>query len=325
MNRRSILTGIAALTAAACLAPLASAQDRFPNKPVRVLVGFAPGGSTDMLARFLAKELGDKFKQPFIVENKPGANTVLAGQELLAHPADGYTLAVFENTTPTIAPFLLKKRPYDPLGFQPITKLVDIPQALMVPANSPMTSLKDFVARAKSDQSLSFGSPGSGGAAFLQFAGFLNEADLKVTHVPYKGAAPAVQDLIAGHVPSASFDVATAQQHVMAGKVRMLAVATPERLAILPDVPTYKELGYKSQSNSPWFGLFTKAGTPRSTIDQLNAALQEIAASAAFKEWAAARTLVVTPSKTPEEFAKLVNSNMADFSRVIDKLGLAVD
>jgi len=323
MNKRIFLAAIAALTAIGAVP--AKAQDAYPSKPVRILVGYAPGGSTDTLARLLAKELTEKFKQPFVVENKPGANTVIAAQNLLAAPSDGYTLAVFENTTPAIAPFVLKKQPYDPKSLQPITKLVDIPLGLQVPANSPFNSLKDFMDHAKANKDAVFGSSGAQGASYLQFETFLAEAGLKLQHVAYKGAAPAIQDLVAGHLPAVSLDIATGIQHIQAGKVKVLAVTTPERLSILPNVRTYKEQGFPSQVLSPWFGVFSKAGTPPAVVDKLNAALQEIANSQGFKDWAKAQTLIVAPSKTPAEFANVVNTNIRDFSRTIEKLGISAE
>lgn len=323
MNKRIFIAGVASLVAFGALP--ANAQENYPSKPVRILVGYAPGGATDTLARLLAKELTEKLKQPFVVDNRPGANTVIAAQALLSAPADGYTLGVFENTTPAIAPFVLKKQPYDPKSLQPITKLVDIPLGLQVPANSPFNSLKDFVDHAKANKDAVFGSSGAQGASYLQFETFLAEAGLKLTHVAYKGAAPAIQDLVAGQVPAVSLDIATGIQHIQAGKVKVLAITTPERLSILPNVRTYKEQGFPNQVNSPWFGVFSKVGTPRGTVDKLNAALQEIADSQTFKDWAKAQTLIVAPSKTPEAFANIVNANIRDFSKTIEKLGISVE
>jgi tripartite-type tricarboxylate transporter receptor subunit TctC len=326
LKKRTFVAGVAGAALGIALGSLpAQAQEQWPTKPVKIVVGFAPGGSTDNLARMIAKELTDKFKQSFVVENKTGANTVLAAQQVLSDPADGHTIAVFENTTLAIAPFVLKKQPYDPKQLLPVTKLVDIPMGLHVPADSPIRTLKEFVEYAKTHQNISFGSPGSHGAAYLAFEGFLSDAGLKMNHAPYRGAAPAVQDLVAGHIPFAAVDLASSIQHLQTGKVRALSITTPQRLAIVPNVPTYKEQGYPNQVNSPWFGVFAKAGTPRPIVDKLNAALVEIAQSAQFNEWASSRTLIVSPTKTPEDYAAIVNQNITEFSQTVKRLGLSAE
>ena len=191
MTKRLFLVGIASLMALGVLP--AKAQDNYPSKPVCIIVGYAAGGSTDNLAP--APGPGARQEVQSIVHRRQqtGGGTVIAAQALLAAPADGYTIAVFEPTTPAVAPFLFKKEPYDPKDLQPIARLVDIPLGLAVPANSPFNSLKDFIAHTKAKPGMPFGSPGSTSVAYLLFEEFLNEADLKLAHAAYKGAAPAAR------------------------------------------------------------------------------------------------------------------------------------
>jgi tripartite-type tricarboxylate transporter receptor subunit TctC len=323
MTKRLLLLGIASLMALATV-PV-KAQDSYPSKPVRIVVGYAAGGATDNLARFLSVHLAKKLNQSFIVDNKPGGGTVIAAQSLLSAPADGYTIAVLEPTTTSVAPFLFKKTPYDSKQIQPITRLVDIPLGLAVPTDSRFRSLKDFIAETKAKPGLPFGSPGSTSVAYLLFEEFLQDAGLKLTHSAYKGAAPAVQDLIGGHLEAAAIDMASGVQHVHAGKIKVLAVATPQRLEALPNVPTYKELGFPRQDVAPWFGVFTKAGTPRPVIDKLNTVLQEIANSQEFRDWTKAQTLIVSLTKSPEEFEAVVKANTDVYSKTVKRLGLSLD
>ena len=249
------------------------AQD-YPAKPIRVIVPTAPGGMADILARYFGQKFGEKIKQPVIVENKTGAGGVIAADYVAKSPADGYTLYVGFHATNAILPTLDPKLPYNPAkDFAPIIHIANLPNVLVVNSKVEAKSVKELVELARSKPgALSYASQGIGSSGHIAGEQFRLLTKTDIVHVPYKGAAPALQDLIAGRVPMMFDIVPFALQHIRDGSVRGLAVAAPQRVPVLPDIPTMAEAGYPGVQGGAWFALFAPAGTPPAVIDLLNKA-----------------------------------------------------
>lgn len=293
--------------------------------PLRIIVPYAAGGGTDMLARQLSIRLEAKMNRTVMVENKAGGATVPAALTIISSPADGNTVALFDLSTVTMNQHLFKKPPYDPeTAFKPVTKVADIPHALLVPANSSVTDLADFVAQVKSKQIAVFGSPGSLSGSFLLFEEFLKRAGLSMEHSGYRGSAPALQELIGGQLPAAFLDINSAIQHIKSGKVRALAVATVSRLDLLPNVPTFGESGYAGYLGYTWYGVFMHGTTPDSLINQIGDAVREVTMSADMKKWLESQTLVPSVTSSPE-FKQLVREDSKKFGAIIRTKGLSLD
>ena len=276
---------IAILLCCAAWASAAAAQV-WPSKPVRLIVPFAPGGSADTLGRLVAQKLSESFKQTFVVENRGGAGGVI-GSELVARaPADGYTLLVSGVASHCIAPALSKEFPFDPLrDFTHIALFGGPPGVLVVHPGVAAKDLREFVALLKAQPGrISYGSPGNGTQGHLLAEQLKQVAGIEMTHVPYKGAGPAVADMIAGHVSAGSTTLSTAATQIRAGKLRALAVSSSRRLADFPDVPTYAELGYPELTATIWFSLSGPAGVPRDIVNRLNSEVRRILQQADVRE-----------------------------------------
>jgi tripartite-type tricarboxylate transporter receptor subunit TctC len=243
----------------------------WPARPVKLIVPFAPGGSADTLGRLVAQKLGESLKASFIVENRAGAGGAI-GADLAAKAApDGYTLVVSGIASHVIAPALPQGTPYDPLrDFTHIAPFGGPPAVLAVHPSVKAKDLREFVLLARA-QPLSYGSPGNGTQGQLVAELFKQRAKIDLQHVPYKGAANAVTDLIAGHIPVVSTTLTTAATQIRAGKARALAISAPLRLAEFPDIPTYAELGYPDLVATVWFSLSGPAGLPADLVERLNA------------------------------------------------------
>ena len=318
--------GAFAIGAALAVPFLAHAQQPYPNKPIRIIVGYAAGGATDNLTRQIGVGLGEKLGQSIVVDNKPGGSTVIAAQALIAAPPDGHTVAVFDPSTVSMNQFLFKKPPYDAAkALQPVTVLTRIPFGIMVKPDFPANNLKEFVSYVRAHPGTGFGSSGAGNPVHLAMESFRNAAgNLDMVHIAYKGGAPAIQDLLGGQIPSMMMDVPSAMQHIKAGKIKVLAITTARRSDLLPDVPTIAESGYPGFEASSWFGAFVPAGTPANVVAQLNTALRETMATEKLQTWTKAQTLEAT-TNTPEEFAKLVKSDADKYGKLIQQLGLSLD
>jgi tripartite-type tricarboxylate transporter receptor subunit TctC len=259
----------------------ASALD-YPTKPVKLIVGFAPGGTVDVVARIIGEGLSRKLRKPFIVENRTGANGMIAATALAQSDPDGYTIFVSNSSTITLNPTLFKDIKYDPAkDFAPVTTAVSVPLILAVSADDPKTAkiktLSDLIAMAKEKpDNVLYGSAGNGNITHLAFELLSQKAGVKMLHVPYRGAA-AAQTALLGHEVMVVFDTLSAVQQVQAGKFRALAVSSTARLAALPDVPTVAELGYPGFDVTFWVGFFVPKATPQAIVDLLN---KEIVAAA---------------------------------------------
>ncbi|WP_160356595.1 Bug family tripartite tricarboxylate transporter substrate binding protein [Bordetella sp. 02P26C-1] len=324
MLRRSI-SGLL-LSALIAVVPVGKAlADNYPSKPVRIIVPYAPGGSSDSLARLLARYLGEKFNQTFVVENKSGGGTVIAAREVISSEPNGYTIALLDTSTPAVAPFLYKKQPFDPANLQPITRLASIPQGLLVPASSKLNTLDDFISYVKSNPGASYASFGNTSLSYFLFEDFLNKAGLKMTQVGYKGAAPALQDLIGDHIGIGFLDVSTSTPHIQAGKLKALAIVTEDRLNAVPSVPTFKESGFPDYYRTPWFGVFTRAGTPKQVVDKLNEAVMEFGKSELFAKWLRDNNLVLSLSDSTAAFESGIQADTQVYSTLIKQLGVSLD
>ncbi len=236
-----------------------------------------PGGGTDIIARLLAEKLAETFKQPFVVENRPGASNTIAADLTAKAPADGTTLLLATNTAQAIAPHLLKLG-YDPLkDLAPVSLIIVVPNVIVMNPAIPARSVKELVAlmKAKPD-SFSFGSSGTGSTQHLAGEAFKLATGTVATHVPYKGSSQALADLVGGQIQLNFDTTSSAMSFIKSGKVKVLAVMTPKRSAELPDVPTLAEAGYPGVEMSTWYGLYTTAGTPKPVIDRLHAELARI-------------------------------------------------
>src|SRR5688500_1665187 len=249
----------------------------WPQKPVRIIAPFAPGGSADTLGRIVAQKLGESFKQSFVVENRPGAGGAI-GSELVARAApDGYTLVVSGVASHAIAPSLPRGTPYHPLkDFTNIALCGGPPAVLVVNPAVPARDLREFVALLKKEpDKYSYGSPGNGTHGQLVAELFKQLAGVQMQHVPYKGAAVAIADLMAGHIPVASTTLTTAAGQIHAGKARALAISSEARLPDYPNVPTYAEMGYKELVATVWFSLSAPANLPAEIVERLNAEVRK--------------------------------------------------
>jgi|tagenome__1003787_1003787.scaffolds.fasta_scaffold20707553_1 tripartite-type tricarboxylate transporter receptor subunit TctC len=303
----------------------AVAQD-YPAKPVKIIVPTAPGGFADILARLFAQKLGDRTKQPVVVENRTGAGGVIAAEAVAKSPPDGYTLYLGFHATNAILPSLDPKLPYDAAkDFAPIVHIANLPNVLVVNANVEAKSVKELVELARARPGgLSYASQGIGASGHIAGEQFRLLTKTNIVHVPYKGAAPALQDLRAGHV-SMMFDVVPfALQHIQDGSVRGLAVASPQRLPVLPDIPTMAEAGYPEIQGGAWFALFAPAKTPLAIVDFLNKEGREIFASAEIRQQLEPRGVTLVLG-SPQELGAHVAADTERWAKIIREAGINLE
>ncbi len=298
----------------------------WPAKPVRIIAPFAPGGSADTLGRIVAQKLGESFKQSFVVENRPGAGGAI-GSELVARAApDGYTLVVSGVASHAIAPSLPRGTPYDPLkDFSHIALFGGPPAVLVVNPSVPAKDLKELVALLKKEPGkYSYGSPGNGTHGQLVAELFKQLAGVQMQHVPYKGAAIALSDLMAGHIPIASTTLTTAAGQIHAGKARALAISSQARLPDYPDVPTYAEMGYKELVATVWFSLSGPAGLPAEIVERLNAEVRKALDAPDTRE--RLRPEGIEPGRLgAREFAAFVGAELRRWAPVVKASGTKTD
>ena len=274
--RRPFFPGLAALLAASLFSSIAAAQ-AWPVKPVRVIVAFTAGGTTDMLARTVSLQLQDKFKQSFVIDNKPGAGGNLGTEIAVRAPADGYTFIVNSVGPMAVNPTLYAKLSYDPLtDLVPVAQIANVPNVLVVHPSVPAKTLEDFVAYAKANPGkLNCSSTGIGTSSHLSCFMLSKRAGFDATHVPYKGAE-ALRDLLAGRIQFMFATIPSVKSHIDAGTLRALAVSSLKRSRSLPDVPTVAERGHPGFEAGSWFGFFAPKGTPADVIAALNKAVNDI-------------------------------------------------
>jgi len=316
-----VLRTLLALLTGAVLAGPAAAQPWPSAKPVRMVVGFTAGGTTDILARAVGERLGERFKQSFVVDNKPGAGGNLGTEIAVRSPADGYTLLVASVGPIAVNPTLFPKLTYNTLtDLMPVIQLADVPNVLVVHPSVPAKDFDEFVAYAKANPGkLNYGSTGVGTTAHL--SGFLlgKRAGLEVTHVPYKGAE-ALRDLLAGRLQFMFATIPSVKAHIDAGSVRPIAVSSAKRSRSMPDVPTVAERGFPGFEAGSWFGIFAPKGTPAEIVETLNKAVAEILAAPAL-EAQLIKEGADPVGGTPAQFGQFVQREHDKWRQVVKDTG----
>jgi len=318
---------IRCMLAAALLsgAPFAAAQWT-PKMPIRVVVPFAPGGPTDITARHLAKKLTELLGQPVVVDNRAGANGMIGAELVAKAKPDGYTLLMPTSSTMAINPAVYAKMPYDPIkDFAPVTPVVGAPVMMVVTPSFPAKTVKELIAIAKARPGeVVFASSGAGSNLHLALELFRDQAGIKITHVPYKGAGPAVTDVIGGQAQGMFADLPVLTPFIKAGRLRAMAVAGAERTAMFPQVPAMKELGYPRFNARQWYGMFAPAGTPREIVMKLNETIRQAVASPDVKDRYAEIGADVFVS-SPEEFAVFIKSEIERWHDIVKKYGIVLE
>ena len=322
-----IIAALCAL-AAAVVAPGAFAQApaAYPTHPVRIVVPFPAGGTTDILARAVAQRFSEVFGQPFVVDNRPGAGGNI-GAELVAKSApDGYTLLMGTVGTHAINPSLYTNMPYDHVkDFTPVFLAAGVPNVLEVNPSLPVHSVAELVAYAKANPGkLNFASSGSGTSIHLSGELFRTMTGVTMQHVPYKGSAPALQDLVGGQVQLMFDNLPSSMALIKAGKLRALAVTSAHRSAALPDLPTIAESGYPAFEASSWFGLLAPAGTPAAIVNKLNAEGNQWLASADAKDKLLAQGAIAAGG-SPDDFARHIAAETVKWAKVVKASGAKVE
>ena len=316
----------AAAMLAVAAAPAATAQTSaaptYPSKPIRILVGFAPGGAMDIVARTVGEKMSASLGQPVIVENKPGAASNIAIRLLIDSPPDGYTVMLVANGL-TANPFLYTQQPFDPTrDVTPVSLVARLPVVIAASASSDLSTIAKLVEASRARPgSLSYATPGSGSTPHLAVELFSRAAGISLTHVPYKGGAPAIADVLGGQLPLVAVNAVEVLPHVKAGKLRVLAVLSAERVSTLPDTPTIAESGYPGFEASVWHAFIAPKGTPPAIVERLNAAIHKALADPDVKERLVKLGAVASPT-TPQELVALVRTEYERYGKLIREAGV---
>src|SRR4051794_17955912 len=322
VTRREAIAGFAG-GGAALAAWHADAQTAWPSRTIKLIVPYPAGGTTDLLGRLVADQLKNGLGAVVVVENKPGAGTTLGAEQVARSEPDGYTLLMATSTTLAINKTLYKKLPYDPAkDFTPIALLAGVPFALIVNPALPAKTLGDFIAYARSRPAeLAYGSAGNGSPQHLGAEMLRAAAGIDIRHVPYRGSVPAMLDVIAGHIPFMIVDLQPALQQIREGKVRVLGVTTPKRVAAAPEIPTFAEAGLPGFELVAWQGVVAPAGAPRAIVDQLAAQIAKLVADPATRERLTALSLEPLTESTPDSFAAFVRTEVERWAAVVKASG----
>ncbi|HOA94093.1 MAG TPA: tripartite tricarboxylate transporter substrate binding protein [Quisquiliibacterium sp.] len=321
---RSLLTGLAC---AAALAGPAGAQQAYPSKPIRIVVPYAPGGATDLMARVVAPRLGEILGQPVVIDNKPGANTAIGADAVAKSPADGYTLMFTNDATFVLNPALFSNLSYNMArDFVPVATVAYLNLSLTVSSALPVNTFAELVAWTRSKSgTISYGSYGVGSQAHLMGEMYKKLTATDIVHVPYKGSAPALADVVGGQVVFTFPGIPTVQGFLKAGKVKVLAISGEKRSPLLPDVPTFTELGYKDMDIGAWYALFAPAGTPRDVVNRLNAAIGTMLNNPEFVEKQLVPSGMVPMNLSPERVAALMRSEGERMAHIVRQSGAKVE
>ena len=300
----------------------ATAADVYPSKTIRLVVPFAPGGGSDIVARLLSPKMTEALGQTVVVDNRAGASANLGAAVVAKAAPDGYTL-LLANANYTINPSLFKSLPFDPVReFAPVALLANVTNVLAIHPSIPAKSVKELISFAKAHPGqLNFASPGNGTSSHLAGELFRQVAKIEVVHIPYKGATPAITDLIAGQVSFTMASVLSVLPYAKQGRLRMLAVTTAKRSGALPDIPTISEAGLPGFEVSNWYGILATGGTPRLAVDRLNSELARIARVPDLAEKLAAQG-ADPATGTPEEFERFIQAELKKWSAVVRSAGI---
>lgn len=305
----------------------AAAAQNFPARPVKIVVPSSPGGATDSFSRALGGRLAETWGQPVAVENRPGANQIIGADYVSKSPPDGYTLLVSEASSFVMNPHLYKKLPYDGLrGFSPITVLVRFPWVIAVHPSIPANNFQEFVAYAKTHPGqLSYGSFGLGSSGHISVDYLKNLLGIDVLHVPYKGAGPAVTDLLGGQIQMMMVTPLLVEPHARSGKLKLIAAATPQRIERLPNLPTVAESAAPGYEAGTWFALVGPAGIPRPLVNAIYGDVMKVLNDPAFREKNVTAQWFEVVGNTPDEFAAFLKTEYERWDRLIKLSGVKVE
>jgi tripartite-type tricarboxylate transporter receptor subunit TctC len=312
--------------AGAALLPAAARAQSWPTKPVRFVVPFAPGGTSEIVARAVSAELTKQLGQSVYVENKPGGAGVTAMQEVAKAPADGHTLILTHVGTLAVNPYMLKNQPYDVnKDFMPVTLLAKVPNVFVIHPDVPAKNFQEFVAYVKKNPGqLNYGSAGNASAGHLAMEYLKLVTGMFITHIPYRGTGPQLTDLLAGRTQASSAGLPALGAHIRAGKLRAIAVGTPQRIPALPDVPTVAEMGFKEFETSQWYGIHVPAGTPAEVVKKIQEESYKALKSSAVTERFATDNAVGGGGPTVE-YATFIAKEQKIWSDIVKRAGIRAD
>ncbi len=321
LTRREAMTASGAALVWLAAGP-AQADAAYPSRIIKLIVPYPPGGTTDLLGRLIADQLKNGLGATVVVENKPGAGTTLGAEQVARSEPDGYTLLMATSTTLAINKSLYRKLPYDPVSdFTPIALVAAVPFALVINPQIPARTLAEFIAYAKSNPGLAYGSAGNGTPQHLGAEMLRSQAGIDIRHVPYRGSVPAMLDVIAGHIPFMVVDLQPALQQIREGKVRVLGVTTPKRVAAAPDIPTLAESGLAGFELVAWQGVVAPAGLPRPIADRLAGQIGALLADQATRDRLTAIAVEPLPASTPDSFAAYIKSEVDRWAVIVKNSG----
>jgi tripartite-type tricarboxylate transporter receptor subunit TctC len=325
VSRRRVLQ-VAGVAATAVATPSLFAQSAWPSKPIRFVVPFAPGGTSEIVARSVAAELTKQLGQSVFVENKPGGAGVVAMQDVAKSAPDGYTVILTHVGTLAVNPYMLASQPYDVnRDFMPVTLLAKVPNVFVIHPDVPASNFKEFVAYVKANPGrLNYGSAGNASAGHLSMEYLKLVTGMFITHIPYRGTGPQLTDLLAGRTQASSAGLPALAAHIRAGKLRAIAVGTSQRISALPDVPTVAEMGFKNFETSQWYGMHVPAGTPPEIVKRLQEeSLKALKSSAVTERFATDNA--VGGGAPSGEYARFIAGEQKIWSDIVKRANIKAD
>lgn len=325
-DRRRLLAAAAAVALAAVLPQPASAQATFPSKPIRIIIPYAPGGTTDIVGRRVGQRMSELLGQPVVVENRAGANTAIGADAVAKSAADGHTLLFTNDATFVLNPVLFPTLSYNvQRDFVAVAPVTYVALALVVSAATPANDMKELAAYARSRKDLGYGSFGAGSQPHLLGEMFKTLTGADLVHVPYKGAGPAVTDVMGGQVLMTFPAFPTIQGHIASGRLKVLGVSGDKRVALVPNVPTFTEAGFKDMDIGAWYGFLAPAGTPREVVARLNATVNTILVDRDFVEKNMTSQGMAPMNSSPEQMAALIRSETERMAAIVKRSGAKVE